>query len=460
MSNLYDFKNNLTFYFLIFFITSAFMILKVLETFNSLYFLLIIFILSTYAFVVDRRIYLFLFFFFIIFNVRADAGNVPLQAWEFFLFPAFVYLAMNFKLRELDNISLTLICLAIVALMSGIINGLGAQAFKSSFRWVEFLSLYYAARSGAFNKLIFHKNISGYLIFPLFLAFILSMLQFFYFKSEWLDVMSSEVGLLLYSHSEVANRLEANNYIFNGEYIRAMGVYISPPDLAYVFGSFILAMYFTKYKKTLDLIALIICFVCLLLTMGRSGLLYMVVAIVLVDVFYRKKFSVILYAFIFMLIALLVEPIRDRLLLLTTTGAELERILIWETVYNIWQTSPIYGVGGGQIPVLFNDYASVEWLVDRQGVSHSAYFGIVAEYGLIGFFLYIYLLVSIFRAAKQNLENGLVESSIILSIFIYLTLISISADIYQAGNVGFGLMLFLIGISLHRVKVDTGGNLK
>lgn len=419
--------------------------LLTIQTANSIYILSLISLISIYLFSERKKTYLFLLFFSLIIDIRGEVLGIPVQAWEAVSLPIIIYTFIN--IRKFNNYSIPLLLLLLVAFISGLLNENAVAAMKGSFRWFEYFSIFNIFTTRYFLKDFTRINYYQFLIVPFIVLLLLNNLQFFYYGPDWLDIMDSDFGRIVYGPQEVLNRLEGNNYLYNSNTIRGMGVYLSPPDLAFVCGISLFALFYTKLKIYIKLPLVLMITEVMLLTMGRAGLLYMVFVLIIVNVVMRKQYEYFLYGSVFLMSALLIEPIRNRLLLLLVSGAEHERILIWNTAFNIWKSSPLYGVGGGQITVLFNQFAAVDWLIDRQGVSHSAYFGILAEYGIIGFLLYVVFFTKILI---HGIRNSVKNSSVYLqiSLILYALMLSVSTDIYQGGNPVFVLLLIFLGYTL------------
>ncbi|WP_075185476.1 O-antigen ligase family protein [Teredinibacter haidensis] len=424
---------------------------------NSVFFLSLLAVCAFLSFSYRKDLYLLTLCFFIIFNIRGELFGFPVQAWEAVALPIFVHSAINTRYwlvyNKRDSLKFILAAFCFVSFLSGLYNWTGGAMIKSLLRWFEFFCLYLSFRYH-FKFDFLSSSIVKLFIAPFLLLLLLSSAQFFIFGPGWLDIMASDIGGMLYGVDEVANRLESNNYIYKDQTIRAMGVYISPPALAFVCGMVLIVLFYSSSLAIYKLLLALPVFIVMLLTMGRSGLLYMLVSLTVVNVMYKRQYMFVLYSALGLALAMIVAPIRERLFSLLEAGAEVERVLIWETMLNIWKSSPIFGVGGGQIPVLFNSFASVDWLVDRQGVSHSAYFGILAEYGILGLSLYALLIYVVLRSGfKVTTSLASRHHFAQVCLALYAGMLSISADLYQAGNTAF--VLFIIFVSSNERHLST-----
>jgi O-antigen ligase len=98
---------------------------------------------------------------------------------------------------------------------------------------------------------------------------------------------------------------------------------------------------------------------------------------------------------------------RMETILETDTGTARIRQDSWAAARRMFLESPIWGVGGNNFAVLFPDYA-LEFDPDRRGrmwgrATHSMYFQLLAEFGLMGVLLIGCLLLSNFRNLKQGI---------------------------------------------------------
>jgi putative inorganic carbon (HCO3(-)) transporter len=129
--------------------------------------------------------------------------------------------------------------------------------------------------------------------------------------------------------------------------------------------------------------------------------------------------------------------------------AIVERMAHWQAALNMWQASPIFGVGIGQYPVRYEDYFMPGWL-DPLGHAHNYYLNVLAETGLIGEAAYLVMVASwlvmsfrLVRRAHHPLARaiglgvlGVVAASATHNLF---------DNLYVAGmNVHLGLLLGLV----------------
>jgi O-antigen ligase len=94
-----------------------------------------------------------------------------------------------------------------------------------------------------------------------------------------------------------------------------------------------------------------------------------------------------------------------------------ERILYWQTGWQIFNDFPLFGVGLGNSGFFFNDYLpSFAWALDEprhlifqatyQGNIKNLYFRLLSETGMIGFLSFITWLMLIFLISKKFENSG------------------------------------------------------
>lgn len=85
-----------------------------------------------------------------------------------------------------------------------------------------------------------------------------------------------------------------------------------------------------------------------------------------------------------------------------------DRLIIWQDAINIWQHSPIFGIGAGNFQFFDRVYGH-----DQVGVAHNQFLEVLAEMGISGIIAFLWLLVAVgvkaikaFRAAKTDLSKS------------------------------------------------------
>lgn len=92
----------------------------------------------------------------------------------------------------------------------------------------------------------------------------------------------------------------------------------------------------------------------------------------------------------------------------TTLQSNTERVLMWQSAYEMFKDHPILGVGLGQYaPKYLNEYKSPH-AKERQNHSHNNFLQMLAENGIVGFvgflLLFGYILLSSFRNSLRKLS--------------------------------------------------------
>ena len=142
------------------------------------------------------------------------------------------------------------------------------------------------------------------------------------------------------------------------------------------------------------------------LTGSRGGFLG-ILCVIIASFFFRirsiKHFIFIVFSFFFIaiimsyLIELLPEALRARFTIESLTGQidnGANRLVIWRNAIYLILKHPIFGVGSGNALPAFRENG---YLV---AVTHNFYLGLLLEYGLIGFSIYISFLLSIVSKIK------------------------------------------------------------
>lgn len=149
----------------------------------------------------------------------------------------------------------------------------------------------------------------------------------------------------------------------------------------------------------------VVIFLSIILTFSRRGFVGLTAMVVYWVVTRRNKSKAIGAMALAVALVIAVAPARywERIQTITETesGTAQVRRNNWAAARRMFYDLPIWGVGGNNFAVLLPDYAleySPEKRATRWGrVSHSMYFDLLAEFGLIGVFLIASVLVLNFR---------------------------------------------------------------
>jgi len=130
----------------------------------------------------------------------------------------------------------------------------------------------------------------------------------------------------------------------------------------------------------------------------------------------------------------------DRMSTITDTGDEMDssvsgRLYFWSVAWNMAKDKPLFGVGHFAYQAAYNDY-DYSGIYGQKRAVHSAWFGVLAEWGIVGLILYLYIyLYSLFSCAKaRKICNNIPEYS---QLKIYCNSIEISLI---AGCVGISFL--------------------
>jgi O-antigen ligase len=84
--------------------------------------------------------------------------------------------------------------------------------------------------------------------------------------------------------------------------------------------------------------------------------------------------------------------------------AVIERMAHWQAALAMWTNRPWLGVGIGNYPAAYPQYAIGRWL-DPLGHAHNYYLNIAAEAGLIGLLAYLTLFLACFAQAWRVIQR-------------------------------------------------------
>jgi putative inorganic carbon (HCO3(-)) transporter len=83
-------------------------------------------------------------------------------------------------------------------------------------------------------------------------------------------------------------------------------------------------------------------------------------------------------------------------------GSQASRVAFWKSAVNMAVHNPVLGVGFGQFPDNFMDYAVGRIYERGRKTAHSSWFLALAETGFVGFFLFVAFFVSVVRIAWRD----------------------------------------------------------
>jgi O-antigen ligase len=141
--------------------------------------------------------------------------------------------------------------------------------------------------------------------------------------------------------------------------------------------------------------------------------------------------------------------------------AIVERMAHWQAAWGMWLDHPWLGIGAGQYPILYDDYALPGW-ADPLGHAHNVYLNVAAEMGTIGLAAYLAMVGSwlVLALTRVRQARGPLDRAIGLGI---LGMIGSTAvhnlfdNLYVAGmNVQVGILL---GLCAAASALDEGARL-
>ncbi len=177
--------------------------------------------------------------------------------------------------------------------------------------------------------------------------------------------------------------------------------------MAYAIASF-LENQLTRFERVFAFVVFVLLLFALLATQSRGGLLGFL-AVVGLFAYNRVRSKIMLFGggTVVLLILFAVAGISDR----SSGGAAEEgidesamgRIYAWEAAWNMALDNPFLGVGINNFIHNYFSY-STHWDGMNHAV-HSTWFGVLAESGFLGLFLFVGLIVTTFTAAWKILKN-------------------------------------------------------
>jgi len=125
------------------------------------------------------------------------------------------------------------------------------------------------------------------------------------------------------------------------------------------------------------------------------------------------------------------------------------RYMLWQAGWRMWLDNPIFGVGIGQYPVHLAQYASPQVPTHYLGlVAHNMYISMLAETGIVGFGLFMLLLVAALRYLLRAVTAGDPETASLSKAWLIVFLVMLFGGITKTDQVDKMLWL-VIGLSAH-----------
>lgn len=209
--------------------------------------------------------------------------------------------------------------------------------------------------------------------------------------------------------------------LLHGDALRLKGLYGHPMTLAGFLIIVLPILYaflldWKQKRKTLliSVVLFLIAFIGLLLNETRGAWLAIAITLPVVTLLYDCSIKKIVFLIAFAvgtsLVFLNSPQLQNRAESITSTTLQsnTERLLMWQSAYEMFKDHPILGVGLGQYaPKYLNEYKSPE-AKERQNHSHNNFLQMLAENGSVGFvgflLLFGYILLSSFGNAVRKLS--------------------------------------------------------
>lgn len=160
----------------------------------------------------------------------------------------------------------------------------------------------------------------------------------------------------------------------------------------------------TPIRRNLFLSVMILSIAAIIISGSRGGFLFLVVIMIFLvwrmarELGNRMKFTIFILAAFGALSMSLPDTYFDRILqipqnILSQDDTVGTRLMLWEAGVRMWQTSPVFGVGGGAFAPLLLEYRPEGYLRNRATTAHNMYITILAENGIAGIVPFIGIIV-------------------------------------------------------------------
>ncbi|MDD3793645.1 MAG: O-antigen ligase family protein [Candidatus Gracilibacteria bacterium] len=336
--------------------------------------------------------------------------------------------------------------------------------YNKSLNLIFFLFIISIATSSFFLTNIFGNNIKGHgLIFYTNLVGLFIVL----INLEE-DTKKTILKYILYL-SIIPILLSIKEYFFSSiNYIdlenRAFGNFGHPNFLAFFILIF-LPIILKNIDKKVNIFLFIIFSFALFLSKSILGMiLYFLYIIFYIKNYLKPIYFYILNLFIFIFVIYYIIDFG----IITKLNSFISRFYIWESSLNIYFSNIKYiffGIGNDSLQYVFDNFKSpylyifenIGFTADR---THNYYLQILINYGLIGFSLFVYFIIKLFKNSKKNyLFHSIILSSTFLffnfpSIINYLLVIIILSIILKQKIINkkiVGLKLFFIIFSIFSI---------
>lgn len=180
---------------------------------------------------------------------------------------------------------------------------------------------------------------------------------------------------------------------------RLVGTFLDPTylSLIIVFGS-IIAIFKRKY------IAVLFLLISLIFTYSRAGYLAFFVAIISI-IYFNKQLKKLLFLVLgLFLIAFLLPTTKNHSIELFRSFSVVARVDNYKSTLQIFSKSPVFGVGYDNMCLSYNKYIGFqEFSSHACSGSDSSLLFILATTGVIGFMVFVWACIDVFRYTKYNI---------------------------------------------------------
>jgi len=228
--------------------------------------------------------------------------------------------------------------------------------------------------------------------------------------------------------------------------MRVVGVFLEPPLSVTIY--FLIFIYFASLwfsqKKWYQAVLSVAGVILLLLTYSRGGLIGFGPVLILLSLKTKKiLIGILLIVSLLILIFSLSNSKVESLNLLRTTSIS-SRIEDYQEGFDIWQKSPISGIGYNRIRFEKSKFVDMVFLEDynpSHGITsfHSSFLTILVSTGVLGLLVYLTIL---FQIARKNFYW--------MSIVLFLSIVSIFDNVLLHPFTLFLFPLFLVSYPVHK----------
>jgi len=238
--------------------------------------------------------------------------------------------------------------------------------------------------------------------------------------------------------------------------LRRVGSLTGNANILGVYMLFVLSFIFTtliynsnrKIKITM-VILFIINFAALLFSGSRAAFFGVIASFLFIIINQRNKIYFILLIILLIIPLFLPFNIYDRLYdsfqsLLSGTGDQ--RIYIWKNALDMFRLRPLTGVGIGQYPIYYKIYegAPVKYRIFTH--AHNIYLHILAELGLIGLCIFLWLIYKIIKFTIINYNN--IKNDVVLFALLASLIGFMIQELFEFSITDSGGTTLLVGIML------------